>query len=135
LALENVWRENPATKAEYPLPDGGKLIGLEGEHNFVSSHALMLERHLPELLPHGALVSIPRRDSVFLHVIEDRTVDEAFAKMAQVAHLMYADGPGPVTPTLHWWQAGKLTPLPCELTPDNIHFTPPDDFAAVLQRL
>jgi hypothetical protein len=41
------------------------LVLVHGTHMYTSAHAVMPERHLPNLGPAGAIVSLPCRDVVF----------------------------------------------------------------------
>ncbi|MCS6848778.1 MAG: hypothetical protein RMN52_13825 [Anaerolineae bacterium] len=106
-----------------------------GDPYYAASHALILDAYLPDDLPHGALVGLPRRDAILLHIIRNIGVTEAIGSMLQAIVGMYADGPGSLSPNLYWFWQGEFITLPYELDGNVLDFSPPADFAELLQRL
>lgn len=115
---------------------GGVEVYLySGDPYYAASHVLFLDAYLPDDLPHGALVGIPRRDVILLHIIRNIGVTEAIGAMLQAIIGMYADGPGSLSPNLYWFQHGQFVMLPYALDGNTLDFSPPADFARLLERL
>jgi len=106
-----------------------------GDSYYAASHALILDDYLPDDLSHGALVGLPRRDTMMLHVIRNIGAAEAISSMLQAIVGMYADGPGSLTANLYWFRRGEFVALPYELDDHVLNFSPPEDFADLLRRL
>jgi hypothetical protein len=99
---------------------------------FTASRALVLDTVLRESLdvdrpPHGVLVALPARDTLFLHVIQDLTLIPALGLLLNLAARSYAHDPGPltpdvylVTPELAWSPATTASPdlMPLRLSPE-----------------
>ncbi len=114
---------------------GIELLALMGDTFYAASHALILGRHLPENLPHGALVSIPRRDVLLVHPIRNIGAADAISSMLQATIHWHAEGPGSLSPLLYWYVAGEFVTLDYTLTGNTLDFTPPDAFLDTLQML
>lgn len=114
---------------------GVEVYLYSGDPYYAASHVLFLDTYLPNDLPHGALVGIPRRDVILLHIIRNIGVTEAIGMMLQAIIGMYADGPGSLSPNLYWFQHGQFDMLPYTLDDNMVDFSPPPDFAWLLDRL
>jgi hypothetical protein len=106
-----------------------------GDPYYAASHALILDAYLPDGLPHGALVGLPRRDAMLLHVIRNIGAAEAIGSMLQAIVSMYADGPGSLSANLYWFRHGEFVALPYELDDQVLNISPPADFADLLRHL
>ncbi|MCL6512109.1 MAG: hypothetical protein K6U78_15670 [Anaerolineae bacterium] len=106
-----------------------------GDPYYAASHALILDAYLPDELPHGALVGLPRRDAMLLHVIRNIGAAEAIGSMLQAIVSMYADGPGSLSANLYWFRHGEFVALPYELDDQVLNISPPADFADLLRHL
>lgn len=115
--------------------DEGGHIDVLGEDFFTASHLLSLEHLLDEPAPHGVLVIVPVRHAMAFHAIRDASVLPSINGLVGVAHNMFQDGPGSISPELYWWRDGELTLLPAELTETSMTFRPPADFVRVLNRV
>jgi hypothetical protein len=74
---------------------------------FTASRALVLDTVLRESLhvenpPFGCLVAMPARDMLFVHVMRDPTVIQAFMAMVRLATCFYSESPGPVSPHVYY---------------------------------
>ena len=134
LALQNVWEQDKPEVRILETNEGTELIEFRSPSFFISSHALMLDRHLTRPTPNGVLVIIPTRDNVFFHIIENLKVVGEITRLIRIASKFFEDGPGSVTPSLLWWRDGKLINLPYELG-DKLNFFPPPEFVEVLNGL
>ncbi len=114
---------------------GIELLALTGDTFYAASHALILGRHLSENLPHGALVSIPRRDVLLVHPIRNIGAADAISSMLHATIHWHAEGPGSLSPLLYWYVAGEFVTLDYTLTGNTLDFTPPDEFLDTLQML
>ncbi len=116
-------------------PHGVEIVLCSGDPYYAASHALILDAYLPDDLPHGALVGLPRRDALLLHIIRNIGVTEAISLMLQAIVGMYSDGPGSLSPNLYWFRHGEFVTLQYEVEDSVLNFSPPPDFAELLQHL
>lgn len=128
VGLENLAAEPPPEREDLELERGVVLRVLSGPSFFVSSHLLRLDGFLPSGLVYGALVSVPTRHLLLLHVIRDSRVLLAINAMIPKAHVAYQQGPGSLVPNLYWWRDGQLVHLPTTVQTDAVKFTPPAAF-------
>lgn len=108
LATRNVAEKVEVERAETEAGRGVALVTLYGESNAVSSHLLALDRHLPRDATRGALVVVPARHGVVFHVIRGVEMTDAIAPLRELAAMMYASEPGPISREVYWYRAGKL---------------------------
>ncbi|MFN4293491.1 MAG: hypothetical protein ACK4JD_05095 [Thermoflexales bacterium] len=135
IGRRNLQRAGSLKRTAVALHPGVEIQLYSGDPYYAASHALLLDAYLPDELPHGALVGLPRRDVLLLHLIRNIGVAEAIRSMLQAIVGMYADGPGSLSPHLYWFQQGKFITLPYELDGDALDFSPPMDFVDLLERL
>jgi hypothetical protein len=132
---ENARAEGRLEAVSMPLDGGAELTLLQGETFYASSHVLFLVDYLYPLSPFGALVSVPNRQAVLFHKIEDLRVIQAINTMIVLGHNLYQEGPGSISPQLYWWRDGDLTLVPSQFNNKKIDFSPPDEFVQVLNCL
>jgi hypothetical protein len=111
--------------------EGGVVIQIyEGESHFVASRVLVLD--LGETAPLGALVALPTRHLLSVHVIADlSTQAEATRIMFAWAEQAFREGPGALSPHLFWLApSGDLLQFELEVSDDgtNLTVTPPERF-------
>jgi hypothetical protein len=135
IALANVRDGDPVKAEPLDLDDGTPLTVLSGESFFTASHALLLRQYLSPEHDLGALVAVPHRHAVVFHPIVDAKVIPAINALIALAHGMYRDGPGSVSPHLYWWRLGEFTQLPATVVANSIEFSPPEEFVHVLNRV
>lgn len=114
---------------------GGQLYVLSGDAFYAASHALVLDEYLPDDLRHGALVGIPRRDVLLVHLIRNVGTLEIIASMLQLVTALYAEGPGSITANLLWYIDGTFRNLEYSVEDSAINFIPPAEFVDMLQAL
>lgn len=114
---------------------GGQLYVLSGDAFYAASHALVLDEYLPDDLPHGALVGIPRRDVLLVHHIRNVGTLEVIASMLQLVTALHAEGPGSVTANLLWYAGGSFKNLDYSVEDSAYNFSPPAEFVDLLQAL
>jgi hypothetical protein len=102
LARDNI-REEDVGHERVEL-DGGVVIDLfEGESHFVASRVLVLDLDQELEAPLGALVGIPNRHTMAMHVIRDLGIQaEATRVMLGWLDQAHREGPGSVSPHLFW---------------------------------
>jgi hypothetical protein len=110
------------------------LQALHGESFFVASQLLVLERHVHSRARHGALVAVPTRHLLLLHVIEDARVLMAVNAVIPLAFRYFHEGPGAITPRLYWWRDGEIVHLPTEMAKEGVTFRPPESFIEEVMR-
>jgi hypothetical protein len=122
-------------RADLTLESGGAVGALSAPSFFVASQILRLGELVGEA-QNGALVALPNRHGLFWHVIEDagKTI-AAIKALLPIAHRLHQDGPGSLTPELHWWHRGALTALPSRIEGSRIDFAPPEAFNELLAGL
>lgn len=135
IGRRNLQRAGLLKRTAVALYPGVEIQLYSGDPYYAASHALLLDAYLPDALPHGALVGLPRRDVMLLHFIRNIGVAEAIRSILQAIVSMYADGPGSLSPHLYWFRQGEFITLPYELDGDALDFLPPMDFVDLLERL
>ncbi|CAN5823864.1 hypothetical protein BH23ACT5_BH23ACT5_01060 [soil metagenome] len=100
---------------------------------WASSQVLGLDRHIGRH-DYGALVSIPARDEVLVHVIVDEAFVEAALAMLTAAASTFAAAPLPVGCDLYWWDDGSLWRI-CTPGPDGYRYLRVPGFSSALWRL
>lgn len=93
-------------------------VELSGTTFFGGSAALFMDELVPQDAGYGAFVSVPVGDLVMLHVIEDSSAGTVLQDMFVLAGLVWADGPGSVTPEIYWWHDGEMEHLEIMEIPD-----------------
>ena len=136
IALEHLAAEvSTYERAQIELETGGSVTGLSAPSFFVASHVLRLGDELGDA-PNGALVAMPNRHGLFWHpIVAAASTLAAVRALLPIAHRLYEDGPGSLTPELHWWHRGALTPLPSRTEGSRIEFAPPPAFTQLLHSL
>lgn len=136
LALGNVLEQDEVETETFELDDGTKFTVMVGESFFVTSHVLVLERHLDPITPMGAIVAVPNRHTLLFAPILDLSIVDTLHAMAILAHRRHAEGPGSLSSSLFWWRDGMLTTLPTEVDDEGVRFFPPSEFVeGCLERL
>ncbi|HET7727277.1 MAG TPA: hypothetical protein VFK54_08125 [Candidatus Limnocylindrales bacterium] len=136
IALEHLSAEvGTYERARIELETGGTVTGLSAPSFFVASQVLRLGDELSDA-PNGALVAMPNRHGLFWHpIVAAAPTLAAVRALLPIAHRLHEDGPGSLTPELHWWHRGALTPLPSRIDGTRIEFAPPDAFTQLLRSL
>lgn len=135
LAAERNPSNEPVELVEQAGPQGKTITFLAGDHLYVSSHALWLDRHLKLNPDRGALVAVPTRHLVAAHAIEDISVVQVVGIMLGSARRIYDEGPGSISPELYWWRRGTLIHIPTGEHEGKRRITPPDSFVELLNSL
>jgi hypothetical protein len=115
--------------------DGTEAVAIMGESPYTSSHALELDRYAEHLGEHGAIVAIPLRDVIVMLPFDDIGIAGSLHKVMLMAAGMYAEGPGSVTANVYWYQGGRWTDIPYELTEQSLEVAPPESFVEYLNGL
>jgi hypothetical protein len=127
--------ESTYERQSIDLAGGVQVEGLVGDSFFVASQVVRLGELIGDA-PHGALVSLPNRHSLLWHRLADAaSAVQAVQGMLRIGHQLYQEGPGSVTPELHWWNDGSLLLLPSSITDGRLDFFPPDPFVSALNTL
>lgn len=114
---------------------GSDLYVYSGDPYYAASHVLLLDEYLPDALPNGALIGIPRRDVFVAHYIRNPGALEVISVMLQLIVGLYREGPGSITPNLYWYRRGEFIRLPYDIEDDELNFNPPDEFVDMLDDL
>jgi hypothetical protein len=137
-ARRNVREAGPLEKQRFAV-EGAQLVALFGPTRYAAAHVLWLDEYtagLPGWDPdHGALVAIPHRHLIALHLIESSAVVHAAGVLLRFAARQYETCPGPISDQLYWWRGGTLTRLPSDSAGETLHLFPTERFAALLDRL
>jgi hypothetical protein len=133
-AEENTSKE-PVELVQQAGPKGATIMFLVGDHLYVSSHALWLDRHLKLNPDRGALVGVPIRHLVAAHAIEELNVVQVVGIMIGSNRRIYAEGPGSISPELYWWRRGTFVHIPTAEHDGKRSITPPDSFVELLNSL
>ncbi len=136
IGLQNTWRSKPPDVSMEALGDGVQVAVFQGHSFYVATHALLLEDYAGYVGTYGSLIIIPHRHAMVCYPIEDVNVINALDKLIIIALQMYNEGPGSISPRLYWYENGRFTDLPYQITDDRqLHFAPPEEFLALLHDL
>lgn len=130
LGLDNVKAEGKLPISGVANPQGGAVSALLGDSFFAASHALFLSDYLTPATSYGAIVSMPHRHVVLFHPIVDLSIVSAITRMVTMAHGLYREGPGSISPEIFWWRDGNFMLLPARLSDSKLEFAPPIEFVA-----
>lgn len=137
-ARRNVREAGPLERQRFAV-EGAQLVALFGPTHYASAHVLWLDEYtagLPGWDPdHGALVALPHRHLIAMHLIESSSVVHAAGVLLRFAARQYETCPGPISDQLYWWYGGALTRLPSDSAGETLHLFPTERFAALLDRL
>lgn len=135
VALSNTLENNPPKLQEQSLPDDLKVWVFLGDNFYVASQTLLLE-HFPQCLgAHGAIVGIPRRQTLICYPINSLEVLKALNYLPIIINAMEKEGPGSITPNVYWYTHGRFVNLPYELSETTYSLTPPEEFVEMLNEL
>ncbi len=135
LGRHNLRQSGRLRASTASLLPGTDVVLYHGDPYYAASHALIIEDYLPADLPYGALVGLPRRDALLLHVIRNVGMAHAVNAMLRVIVGLYHEGPGSLSPHLYWLRDSEFLPLPYSLDGRSLDFQPPPDFVALLEHL
>ena len=116
-----------------PLDDAGLVEVLVSDSHFLATQVLALEALLGPLPDHGALVAVPHRHMIALHVIQDATVLDAVGVMAPFTVEHFEEGPGSLSPHRYWWHDRRLELI--RVDDDDGSIYPPPSFVAMVETL
>jgi hypothetical protein len=137
-ARENVRAEGALQSRRFTAEDAS-LIALSGPGLYVPTHLHWLRRYLADESGwserNGALIALPHRHLMAVHVIESAAVDQAAGALARFAYRQFETCPGPVSDQLYWWREDRLTRLPSDSVGETLQIFPTDAFAVLLARL
>ncbi|WP_331717354.1 hypothetical protein [Yinghuangia sp. ASG 101] len=119
--------------------DGARFRLVVGASFFTSSRVLVLDELAERLSgetigPHGALVAMPSRHLLAFHPISGTDVLPSLNALATFAAHRYDEAPGPVSPYVYWWRAGRLVQL-SERSEDGLAIMVGREFQEVLEEL
>ncbi len=135
IGLGNILSGETPQRVEESVEEGGRIVALTGRSFFVATHALALEEHEDMLGAHGTVVVVPHRHAMIAAPIDDVSIVAALVRMIPAALEMYREGPGSITAHLYWYREGGFVDLPYSMEDQQINFTPPPEFAEMLERL
>jgi hypothetical protein len=135
LALEQT-RHEPLPPADaIPLGDGTTLLRIESPSFFTATAVLFLADHV-EVGEAGALVAVPSRHTLLVHVIEDaHAATEALHRLASIVPGLEAELPGGLSDTIYWAHEDALEPIPTSYADGRLTVEPPPAFVAMLGTL
>lgn len=135
VALSNTLENNPPELQAQALPDDLKVWVFLGDNFYVASQALLLE-HFPQCLgTYGAIVGIPRRQTLIAYPINSLEVLKALNYLPLIISAMDKEGPGSITPNVYWYTRGRFVNLPYELSETTYSLTPPEEFVEMLNSM
>lgn len=118
---------------------GSGIVAVAGDSVFTASKILNLPGLLSQLrlnAPHGVIVSIPDRSTIFLHAICDLSVIETIGIMASTGAAYYADAAYSLSPNLYHWYRGRLSYIGgLDGAADTIAIRPTDELMEILNGL
>lgn len=134
-AIANL-RELPLVRANRPLPG----VPIDGIHALQGDDCVGSLVLAPELLPpsgpHGSVLALPRRTELLCWPLRHRRDLAAIEFLAEVAHGMFQQGPGSLTPHLYWRRPdGRYERLQTSKKGDRVRLASTTSFAAVCSAL
>lgn len=134
IGLDNV-RRTCAPEVFQDTVNDAAIVGLTSDNFFTAAHALMLPEHKACLGTFGAIVALPTRHTIVCHPINDMNIVQGVNALAIMAHGIFQDGPGSLTPKLYWYDNGRFTELPYKMEGKKLNFYPPENFVHLLSHL
>ena len=142
MSAADVWARAWANTRRHPEPidvatveiAGGPMTVVHGENFYTASRVRWLEDLVGPVGPFGALVAMPRRSTLLVHIIRDADVMNAVEPLVLNARLLHLEGPRSVSAHVYWWRDGELRWVPTMFDEDDdrVEFHPPPDLAQVL---
>ena len=126
---------------QYPIQIDSEVINekpcylLHGEHFFVSTHGLNLEKYSECIGRYGTIITFPHRHIVITYPINGEDIIKSINNLMAAATGMYKDAPGAISPNIYWYIAGTFTKLPYEANEGTIRFSPPQSFIELLEQI
>ncbi len=102
---------------------------------YTASFVLLPEVWLAEPNMHGALIALPRRDTLIVHNIQDLGAMDAMEAMLRAAVDLYAEGPGSISPYVYWYHDATFTKLPYTLEGNTLKLSLPESFTELIDAL
>jgi hypothetical protein len=110
-----------------PVPAHRRMGGPEAhfeaiidDSHFTASRAIVMPDLLSRVLgtnaPHGALVGLPARHYLLIHVLADSTAGPSLLKMATMTRITHRRERGPISPDVLWWRDGGWMPVPSDMS-------------------
>jgi hypothetical protein len=135
LALDGIRREPAPGRQVADFGQGTAIVEL-GDSFFTASRLLLLPEVVDLEGADGALVAVPTRHALAVHVIRDTSVVSVLGLFAVFANNMWKAGPGSISPSVYWWHAGALTPIPVDIDEGSrVSIRPPDAFVELLNEI
>lgn len=138
VALQNVARLEAGVQPRdlSEASGAGRLFMFEGRTVDGGAMALRLET-LPGMVgPHGALVTVPIRNSVFsVPIHEGAFVKDLQPLLGATRYLTREGALGRVSRRLWWYRGGQWVELPYEVQDNALPFMPPAAFNEMVQGL
>jgi hypothetical protein len=102
-ALDTTLAAAVTTRNDLRTPSGAPITAWTGDEHITSTLAHAVERLLPADPRWGALVAVPRSQSVVAHAIADHQLVGVASHLAMMARGIYTEGPDPrVSPRVYW---------------------------------
>jgi hypothetical protein len=134
IAKVNIQANYPVKMVKHDIGET-HIWAAHADHFFTANLAFHLDEH-PELVgSKGALVALPHRHTAIFHPIEDLKMLQALNTMLPMVYGMHAEGPGSLSPHLYWYNNGVFTDLPYTIEGQNLEFSPPAEFVAILEEM
>jgi hypothetical protein len=108
---------------------------IQSDHFFAPNIVFDLENRSEISSENGILIAMPHRHAVLIYPIKTLEVVEAINSFIPIVYGMNQEGPGSLTNQIYYYKSEKLLNLPYELSEGKIHFSPPDEFVEVLNKL
>ncbi|MDW8054862.1 MAG: hypothetical protein RMJ86_10005 [Anaerolineae bacterium] len=135
LGRRNLRRFHALERHPIALQPGVSVDIYTSDPYYTASFALLPEVWLADRSAHGALVTLPRRDTLIVHVIRDLGVMDAMEALLRAAIDLHAEGPGSISPFVYWHRDGEFIKLPYTLEGDTLRLELPESFVALLNAL
>jgi|GEM_PF-6592546 len=107
IGLENVLAQDSfEMQRAGPSPEVALTL-LHGPSFFVSTHALLLDRHIGFDEDSGLLVIVPHRHITAFHQV-GKAIAPIIPDFAEFAENLYKEGPGSITTDILWFRRGQF---------------------------
>ena len=138
--LEHLVAEPFGSVESLDVGQGVTVEVIEGDSVFTASKVLVLPDVLRRVygdraFPHGVLVAVPDRHHLVLHPITGPQVLPSLQATASMAASHYASAVGGVSPSVYWWNAGRLERLSSIGEDSRLRIDVHEDFGRVLNEL
>lgn len=134
IGIENI-KDNYETDLNSQELGDLECLSIDNEHYYSPNVLLDMDSYPEAIGTYGSIVAVPTRHFVLLYPVESLEVVQLINMFAQLVPELYNEGPGSISPNIHWYYKGTFTIIPFTFDEETLRISPPDSFVEVLNQL